>query len=270
MGTGGHCDERARNPHETILTLDSAPVQYWRVRLSNELSRTGVLGVSAGRRVPGSAGDDAGSSGSPRPPGPAVRSAAGATCSGSSWSATRSPRGRGARAPATRWPAGWPTCCIDAAVDPSPGRCWPAAEPMPRGVAELVAGSTVVAGADVVAVSVGVNDVKNLRSDAAWRAGLHDLLAAVVRAAPGARVFLLGLPPVDRLPRCLGPWPTCSASRPAARPDRWSRGRRLRRGDPAGVHRGRARRGPTTPSPATGSTPARPCTTCSRTRSRRG
>ena len=71
------------------------------------------------------------------------------------------------------------------------------------GVADLVAGSTVVAGADVVAVSVGVNDVKNLRSDAAWRTGLHDLLTAIVRAAPGARVFLLGLPPVDRLPAFL-------------------------------------------------------------------
>ena len=68
------------------------------------------------------------------------------------------------------------------------------------GVAALVAGSTVVAGADVIAVSVGVNEVKNLRSDAAWRTGLHDLLAAIVRGAPGARVFLLGLPPVDRLP----------------------------------------------------------------------
>jgi lysophospholipase L1-like esterase len=69
-----------------------------------------------------------------------------------------------------------------------------------EGVAALVAGSTVVASADVVAVSVGVNDVKNLRSDAAWRTGLHDLLAEIVRAAPGAKVFLLGLPPVNRLP----------------------------------------------------------------------
>jgi len=42
--------------------------------------------------------------------------------------------------------------------------------------------------------------VKNLRSDSAWRTGLRDLLAEIVRAAPGARVFLLGLPPVDRLP----------------------------------------------------------------------
>jgi len=42
--------------------------------------------------------------------------------------------------------------------------------------------------------------VKNLRSDSAWRTGLRDLLAEIVRAAPEARVFLLGLPPVDRLP----------------------------------------------------------------------
>jgi lysophospholipase L1-like esterase len=68
------------------------------------------------------------------------------------------------------------------------------------GVADLVAGSTVVARADVVAVSVGVNDVKNLRSDAAWRTGLRELLAEIVRAAPGARVFLLGLPPIERFP----------------------------------------------------------------------
>src|SRR6187399_1399570 len=44
------------DPHETILTLDSTPVQYWSVRLSNELSRTGVLAflpvvVFQGRRV---------------------------------------------------------------------------------------------------------------------------------------------------------------------------------------------------------------------------
>jgi lysophospholipase L1-like esterase len=68
------------------------------------------------------------------------------------------------------------------------------------GVAQLVAGSTVLAGAHVVAVSVGVNDVKNLRSDADWRTGLHDLLTEIVQAAPAARVFLLGLPPLDRLP----------------------------------------------------------------------
>lgn len=68
------------------------------------------------------------------------------------------------------------------------------------GVGILVHGSTTLGGADVVVVSVGVNDVKNLRSDAAWRSGLVDTLAGIVSAAPGARVFLLGLPPVDRLP----------------------------------------------------------------------
>ena len=69
-----------------------------------------------------------------------------------------------------------------------------------EGVAALVAGSAVLERADVVAVSVGVNDVKNLRSDAAWRTGLRDLLAEIVRAAPAAPVFLLGLPPIDRFP----------------------------------------------------------------------
>ena len=70
-----------------------------------------------------------------------------------------------------------------------------------RGVAALVRrGMPRLAGAHVVAVSVGVNDVKNLNSDAAFRTGLRDLLAGIVRTAPGARVFLLGLPPVERLP----------------------------------------------------------------------
>lgn len=69
-----------------------------------------------------------------------------------------------------------------------------------RGVAALVADAPCLAGADAVAVSVGVNDVKNLRSDAAWRDGLAATLEAVVASAPRAKVFLLGLPPVDALP----------------------------------------------------------------------
>jgi lysophospholipase L1-like esterase len=68
------------------------------------------------------------------------------------------------------------------------------------GVAALAAGSPVVAHAHVVAVSVGVNDVKDLRSDRAYRTGLQALLSAIVAAAPRARVFLLGLPPVEQLP----------------------------------------------------------------------
>jgi lysophospholipase L1-like esterase len=58
----------------------------------------------------------------------------------------------------------------------------------------------VLARADFVVVSVGVNDVKNLRSDGTWRSGLGATLDAVVSAAPTARVFVLGLPPVDALP----------------------------------------------------------------------
>ena len=68
------------------------------------------------------------------------------------------------------------------------------------GVATLAVGSPRLADAHVVAVSVGVNDVKDLRSDASFRSGLRDLLGAIVEASPTARVFLLGLPPVERLP----------------------------------------------------------------------
>ena len=54
--------------------------------------------------------------------------------------------------------------------------------------------------AEVVVISVGVNDVKNLRSDQTYRDGLRALLEGVVTRAPAARVFVLGMPPVERFP----------------------------------------------------------------------
>ena len=137
------------------------------------------------------------------------------------------------------------------------------------GVADLV--EAVAPGGvrvDVAVVSVGVNDVKDLRSDAAWRAGLERTLRAVAAHAPGARVLLLGLPPVDALPALPRPLADLLGAR----------GRRLDRigaevAAALGVERlsawtrsGTSRQ----PSPPTASTPARSCTTESRGRSRPG
>ena len=67
-------------------------------------------------------------------------------------------------------------------------------------VAAMVGQARGLGSAEVVVVSVGVNDVKNLRSDTTFRTGLRALLHGVVRHAPTARVFVLGLPPVERFP----------------------------------------------------------------------
>ncbi len=67
-------------------------------------------------------------------------------------------------------------------------------------VADLLGDGAGLAGADVVVVSVGVNDVKDLRSDDAWRTGLRRLLGLVTMAAPNAEAMLVGLPPVERFP----------------------------------------------------------------------
>jgi lysophospholipase L1-like esterase len=182
-----------------ILTLDSSTVQYWSVKLSNELSRTGVLAflpivVLQGRRVRRRVErlpEATGTSGRVGRGGDLLR----VVVVGDSVAAgvgvrehRHSMAGRLADLLHLRSgrPVAWEVLARSGADA--------------GGVAALVAGSQVVAGADVVAVSVGVNDVKNLRSDGSWRTGLRDLLAEIVRAAPGARVFLLGLPPVDRLP----------------------------------------------------------------------
>lgn len=63
---------------------------------------------------------------------------------------------------------------------------------------ELVEGK--LADADVVVVSIGVNDTKNLHSRRRWRADLTALLDSVTAQAPQARVVLLGIPPMERFP----------------------------------------------------------------------
>src|SRR4029079_7731717 len=54
--------------------------------------------------------------------------------------------------------------------------------------------------ADLVFVSIGVNDLKNLHSATRFRRELHTLLDAILAAAPQAQVCLLGIPPLDHFP----------------------------------------------------------------------
>lgn len=57
-----------------------------------------------------------------------------------------------------------------------------------------------LADADLIFVSVGVNDLKNGHSVRRYRRDLGALLDTVLAAAPGARVCLLGIPPLDHFP----------------------------------------------------------------------
>ncbi|MEQ6901495.1 SGNH/GDSL hydrolase family protein [Nocardioides sp. YIM 152588] len=57
-----------------------------------------------------------------------------------------------------------------------------------------------LAGADLVFVSIGVNDLKNLHSTTRFRRDLGALLDEVLAAAPHARVCLLGIPPLEHFP----------------------------------------------------------------------
>jgi lysophospholipase L1-like esterase len=57
-----------------------------------------------------------------------------------------------------------------------------------------------VDAAEVVVVSVGVNDTLRLHADARWRHELGGLLDDVSAAAPGADVVLLGVPPMGEFP----------------------------------------------------------------------
>lgn len=54
--------------------------------------------------------------------------------------------------------------------------------------------------ADVVVVSVGVNDTKNLHPDRRWRAELAALLDYVLAVSPTAEVVLIGIPPMEAFP----------------------------------------------------------------------
>jgi lysophospholipase L1-like esterase len=53
---------------------------------------------------------------------------------------------------------------------------------------------------DLVFVSIGVNDLKNLHSTTRFRRELSTLLDAILAAAPRAQVCLLGIPPLDHFP----------------------------------------------------------------------
>ena len=65
-----------------------------------------------------------------------------------------------------------------------------------------------LADADLVFVSIGVNDLKNLHSTARFRRELGSLLDAVLTAAPRAQVCLLGIPPLDHFPAFPRPSPS--------------------------------------------------------------
>lgn len=72
-----------------------------------------------------------------------------------------------------------------------------------RGVRGLLDGPGVMddlAAADVVVLSVGVNDLKAAHGLGRWRTDLDELLGSLVWAAPGAVVVLLGMPPVATFP----------------------------------------------------------------------
>ena len=74
-----------------------------------------------------------------------------------------------------------------------------------RDIIDLVRGR--LDDADVVVLSVGVNDTKNLHSAKRWRRDLTELLDVVTAEAPGVPVVLLGLPPMEvfpAMPRALG------------------------------------------------------------------
>jgi lysophospholipase L1-like esterase len=68
------------------------------------------------------------------------------------------------------------------------------------GEAMALLGAADLSDADLVFVSIGVNDLKNLHSTARFRRELGALLDAVLTAAPRAQVCLLGIPPLDHFP----------------------------------------------------------------------
>ena len=72
-----------------------------------------------------------------------------------------------------------------------------------RGVRALLVNPGVrddLTTADVVVLSVGVNDLKAAHVLGRWRTDLDELLGGLVRTAPRAVVVLLGMPPVGTVP----------------------------------------------------------------------
>ncbi|KGN30926.1 hypothetical protein N802_05880 [Knoellia sinensis KCTC 19936] len=68
------------------------------------------------------------------------------------------------------------------------------------GRAMVLVSDETLSDADLVFVSVGVNDLKNLHTVARFRQELGALLDAVLAAAPQAQVCLLGIPPLEHFP----------------------------------------------------------------------
>ncbi len=68
------------------------------------------------------------------------------------------------------------------------------------GAALALVDPVALADADLVFVSIGVNDLKNLHTAGRFRRELGLLLDAVLAAAPRARVCWLGIPPLEHFP----------------------------------------------------------------------
>jgi lysophospholipase L1-like esterase len=67
-------------------------------------------------------------------------------------------------------------------------------------VTAMLRDRTVPIEADVVVISIGVNDAKNLHTDGRFRTELGALVDHVLADLPQAEVLLLGLPPMDAFP----------------------------------------------------------------------
>ncbi|MDQ1181776.1 MULTISPECIES: SGNH/GDSL hydrolase family protein [unclassified Rhodococcus (in: high G+C Gram-positive bacteria)] len=76
-----------------------------------------------------------------------------------------------------------------------------------REVSALV-DDAVLGAADIVVVSVGVNDTKNLHSRATWRAQLSALLDRVIEASPQAAILFIPLAPLAEFPALPAPLKT--------------------------------------------------------------
>ncbi len=68
------------------------------------------------------------------------------------------------------------------------------------GLATSLVCAEALVDTDLVFVSIGVNDLKNLHSTTRFRHELGTLLDAILAAAPRAQVCLLGIPPLDHFP----------------------------------------------------------------------